>query len=122
MAKVSRPPAEKKRLSYERDGRNTYGQNNKASRRRIAAFKAASNRAMRHAVTQTLKAAAPSSDVEIERADAAIADQTYVGLHPSKRKVADEPLGTVLAKKRERAPTKVNAKNIRRTMREANKD
>ncbi len=121
MVKVNRPPAEKKRLSYERDGRNTYGQNNKASRRRIPAFKAASNRAMRHAVMQTLKAA-PSSDIDLERADASIADKTYIGLHPSKRKAADEPLGAVLAKKRERAPTKVNAKNIRRAKREANKD
>ena len=46
MPKRVLTPAEKKRLSYERDGRNTYGQSNKASRKAIPRFKAASKRAI----------------------------------------------------------------------------
>jgi hypothetical protein len=91
--KRTKPPGEKKRLSYERDGRNTYGENSKSSRKAIPKFKAASNRSMRHATKQSLSAAAISDN---DAANAKLADQTFIGLHPSKKKVPDLPLGLLL--------------------------
>lgn len=58
MSKRHRSPQEKKSLSYDRDRRDLYGENAKASRRIVPLRKAHLNRAHRKAVTQTL---APAS-------------------------------------------------------------
>jgi hypothetical protein len=47
-------PQEKKILSYEKDGRNSYGESDKGSRKRVRRRKAWVNRTMRHAVNQVL--------------------------------------------------------------------
>jgi hypothetical protein len=47
-------PQEKKILSYEKDGRNSYGESDKGARKRIPRRKTWVNRTMRHAVTQVL--------------------------------------------------------------------
>jgi hypothetical protein len=51
---MRRSPAEKKALSYARDRRNAYGQNDKASRKAISLRKRKVNRANRHAARQQL--------------------------------------------------------------------
>ncbi len=104
MNKRVRSPSEKKRLSYERDGRNTRAES-KSSRNAIPNFKARSNRAMRHGVGQNLKSIAIASDVETDRIDTRVAEATHKGLHPVKTKEPDEPLGAVLASKK-KLPTK----------------
>ena len=97
MSKRVRPPAEKKRLSYERDGRNTYGENSKASRKAIPRFKAASNRTMRHNTKQIVAAVG-----RVSKMDSRLADETFRGLHPIKSKVKDTPLGEVVVRKKKK--------------------
>ncbi|GAA1525301.1 hypothetical protein GCM10009678_03270 [Actinomadura kijaniata] len=47
-------PQEKKRLSYQRDRRNWYGENDKSSRKNIPRNRALKHRAARHRVAQEL--------------------------------------------------------------------
>ncbi|MEU7900503.1 hypothetical protein AB0B45_47685 [Nonomuraea sp. NPDC049152] len=51
-----RSPQEKKRLSYTKDRRNDYGENDKSSRKAIRRNKSAPHRANRRQVSQTLDA------------------------------------------------------------------
>ncbi len=53
-------PQEKKRLSYAKDRRYTFGENNKASRKGIPVAKARANRAVRHAQNYVLAQAVVS--------------------------------------------------------------
>lgn len=57
-----RTPQEKKRLSYEKDRRNRYGQSNKAPRRLIPLRKAKSRRAFRHAASGIMREAVQDPD------------------------------------------------------------
>jgi hypothetical protein len=50
----ARSPQEKKALSYGRDGRNAYGQNDKASRKLVPLRKAQESRRDRHEIGQAL--------------------------------------------------------------------
>lgn len=52
--KRPRSPQEKKSLSYANDRRNTYGENDKASRKAIPARKAGENRKVRRKANQAL--------------------------------------------------------------------
>lgn len=52
--KKRRPPSEKKALSYARDRRNCYGENDKASRRLIPLRKAKDHRSQRRGVAQSI--------------------------------------------------------------------
>ncbi|MHC2522796.1 hypothetical protein [Bradyrhizobium diazoefficiens] len=56
MSKV-KTPREKKQLSYANDRRNTYGENQKSSRKNIPRSKQLSHQDERRAVRQTLIAA-----------------------------------------------------------------
>ena len=122
--KRRRSPQEKKSLSYERDRVNVYGQNNKATRKRIPKFKAAANRALRHQA-RLLMALAPPGDAS-DRVEASLADLTSLkGLHAyrhKRRKFRDYPLGLVLDKRllrriadADRAPSR----NVRESFRSA---
>ena len=51
-----RSPQEKKVLSYLRDGRNSYGENDKASRKNIPRSKRLAHQAYRNTVKQALRA------------------------------------------------------------------
>jgi hypothetical protein len=93
-----RSPQEKKDLSYERDGRNAYGENDKASRKAIPRRKRLRARATRRLANQQL----PSNvaDVPIEQAEdidrvIATAKQKY-----DWRKKPDIPLRDWIARKR----------------------
>src|SRR5258708_3905631 len=92
-----RTPGEAKRISYERDRRNDYGENSKASRKAIPKFKAASNRGMRHRVKQEIENATPTDELSLESTQAKVSDETFRGLNPYKRKFPDLPLGLKLA-------------------------
>jgi len=58
MKKRRRDPAEKKALSYAKDRRNSYGENDKSSRKNIRRKKRVPNRADRRREHQTLNGAA----------------------------------------------------------------
>jgi len=96
-------PQEKKRLSYAKDRRNTYGENSKASRKGIPLSKAKSIRADRHA-QDNLLGAATTADGPDEFADVELQVRT-VGPRQWK-KSPDKPLGEVLARRRQRKMTR----------------
>ena len=63
-----RSPQEKKRLSYSKDRRNWYGENDKSSRKNIARNKRKFHRSERHRAQQELSAALGPVDEGIEAA------------------------------------------------------
>ena len=90
------PPADKE-LSYELDRRDGYGENNKAKRKAIPAFKARSNRQGRHGA----KIAISAMTGEVSDTDGAklqVAD--FKASNPAKTKVADISLRDHLKRKR----------------------
>jgi hypothetical protein len=90
-----RTPQEKKRLSYLKDRRNTYGENSKSSRKNIPRNRKIKHRAERHQVRQALDQARGVPDES--RADEA--EQRYKGRRPSHdrwRKYADSQLAYVV--------------------------
>jgi hypothetical protein len=96
--KKRRSPQEKKALSYERDRRNAYGENDKASRKAVPRRKRLRARAARRLASQQL----PSNvaDVPIEQTEdidriVASANRRYHW-----RKTADIPLRDWIASKR----------------------
>ena len=94
-----RSPAENKQLSYERDRRNVYGENDKASRKWIPLRKRMRARADRRRASQAL---APGV-VQIDLADG---DHLQVELLPTRyprqwRKKPDAPLGDWLGLRRQ---------------------
>jgi hypothetical protein len=99
-------PKSKKKLSLERDRRNTYGENSKSSRKNIAKGKQRQHQDERRTVAEKLRAAAREVDDEDavnsneHAARLAIVDSKRRGF----RKKPDTPLGELLAKK-QRKPT-----------------
>jgi len=93
-----RSPQEKKALSLEKDRRNVYGANDKASRKRIPRAKANVNRANRRADTVALTDATGAPDEEI---DAAAEDAVEGRRRKIWRKWPDEPLSRKLARREE---------------------
>jgi hypothetical protein len=90
-------PQQKKRESYAKDRRNTYGERGAASRFAIAQRKR--DRARRErAAARALEAVAARDAERGERAEAKVAAKR----RGAWTKVADEPLGTVLGRKLER--------------------
>jgi hypothetical protein len=92
---------EKKRLSLKLDRRNTYGENDKASRKSIPRGKQRQHQNERRSVAEALR---PIIDVVIpedEVVDAELLAKVRVTASRRKgfKKRPDEPLGTVLAKK-----------------------
>ncbi|MBA1154959.1 hypothetical protein [Microvirga mediterraneensis] len=89
-----RSPQENKRLSYERDCVNQYGENDKAARKAVRRFKAASNRTGRRGVNQALQG--------LERAPDDVGHETslfeaeHLALKPRKTKVPATPLNEVV--------------------------
>lgn len=93
--KPPRTPQEKKALSYEHDRRNTYGQNDKASRKAIPARKARENRKVRRKANQALTVVERLSDETAVIVESSLMhDVERVG---GWTKSPDEPLGDLLA-------------------------
>jgi hypothetical protein len=86
-------PSEKKRLSYAKDRRNTYGENSKSSRKNIPLSKALDIRSERHAQeTLVAQLAKVSTSAELEE----IENQVRTTKPRQWKKSPDEPLGQVL--------------------------
>lgn len=93
--KKRRSPREKKRLSYSRDRRNTYGENDKSSRKNIARNKRNRHRSERHREQQQLSAALGPVD-EVVEAD--LDERLARARRGSRwRKLPDTPLGLYVA-------------------------
>lgn len=91
-------PQQKKRLSYARDRRNTYGENHKAARRLIPLAKALDIRSERRTQDQVLARALQRQAQAPEQLDAI--ENDIRATRPRKwRKSPDSPLGEVLARK-----------------------
>ena len=86
---VRRDPREKKALSYARDRRNDWGENDKTSRKSIRLRKRLPNRANRHHARQVL-AGAPSGDAEA---------RLILQRVKRWRKYPDAPLGEMVERK-----------------------
>jgi hypothetical protein len=97
-AKKRRSPQEKKRLSYSRDRRNCYGENDKSSRKNIARNKRIRRRADRHHQRRSLAAAPGPVDKDTT---ALVEDRITRPRHGERgdrwRKVPDEQLGLHVA-------------------------
>lgn len=105
---VRRNPQEKKALSYAKDRRNDYGENDKSSRKNIRRNKRVPNRADRHRERQVLSAAAgPTVTAEIaEQAEAKLLAKKSMWMTKRWRKWRDAPLvDAVVYKLRRRAET-----------------
>jgi hypothetical protein len=92
-------PQQKKRLSYAKDRRNTYGENSKSSRKNIPLSKALDIRSERHAQDSALAKAVAAPN--IDQLDAA-ENTTRATKQRQWRKSPDEPLGQVLVSKSKR--------------------
>lgn len=91
-----RTPQEKKRASLDRDRRNTYGENDKASRKNIPRAKARVQRANRRAVSTALHETVGVPDTERDSA----VDDAIAGRRPAVwRKDPDLPLRDWLARR-----------------------
>ena len=116
MPRKQKSPQEKKRDSYLKDRRNTYGENAKASRKLIPKRKAMGSRALRRIANQALAEAAALADPEI-------VDALIRRLKRKRRggwkKVPDQPLRVAIARKRKRRAVLVGRKASARKSRKA---
>ncbi len=91
-------PQEKKALSYERDRRNRYGQNAKASRKAIPLRKAKTKRANRKSANQILSAAPKTVDFLADDAP----ENKIAGIRKKRwQKAPDVPLQDAIQAKKE---------------------
>jgi hypothetical protein len=95
MSKI-KSPSEKKRLSLALDRRNTYGENDKASRKAIPLSKARSHRNERRSVLIALAEAPSVPDENVEIVEAKARSVARLKKVSAFRKCPDEPLGKVL--------------------------
>ena len=115
-AKKPRPPKEKKALSYAKDRRNGYGENDKASRKAIPLRKARESRQDRRKVTQDL-AILPRVDEEAADLIESSARQN-VNRVGGWTKAADDPLGKAVAAAIEARDSRAGRKARSRSARE----
>jgi hypothetical protein len=115
MTKPPKSPQQKKRLSLQKDRRNSYGENAKASRKNIPLSKAISHRKVRHAANLQTKGVTGMSE---ERADEVQSTLTKSRLQKGAwKKSPDMPLGTIVAGKLKTRVATVGAKTRRRSAR-----
>lgn len=98
-----RSPQEKKALSYSKDRRNTYGENDKASRKSVPQRKADVNRVYRRKINQILTVA---GNAALEGSEAAEGSVRSLKRNDWK-KSPDTPLGEVVQRKLERRANRV---------------
>lgn len=91
-----RTPQEKKKLSYERDRRNVYGEAPHAARKNIPLQKALRNRANRHLANRELAIQGPTPPEEISEE---LESRVHQKAPKDWKKYPDTLLGEVLAKK-----------------------
>jgi hypothetical protein len=99
--KQRRSPQEKKQLSYDRDGRNAFGDNDKAARKTIPRRKRKRARAIRRITAQQLRQTVEdASDDGIEMVDQKIAAAKRTAKDSHWRKHPDIPLREWVERKR----------------------
>jgi hypothetical protein len=93
-------PREKKRLSYELDRRNTYGENQKSSRKNIPRSKQVSHQAERRVVRQALiEAQGRVADECSDEAQSQVLRKGRLQRLWAFRKTPDTPLGHVVKRR-----------------------
>jgi hypothetical protein len=109
-------PQEKKALSYDKDCRNAYGENDKSSRKNIPLRKAKVNRGYRRKLNQALHEI--GNKLDLEKAELAESEARSIKRRYWK-KSADEPLGKVVERKLGRRESHAGkGKAVRRKVRE----
>ena len=99
MSKI-KTPQQKKRQSYEHDRRNTYGENQKSSRKNIPRSKQRSHQDERRAVRQTLIAAQGAvADEVTEDTQSRALEKGRLKKLQAFRKSPDRPLGEVVTRR-----------------------
>ena len=96
--KPKRTPQQKKLLSYLKDRRNAYGENDKASRKAIKRRKTWVNQAYRRTINQVVKSAVVAADPGLE----SVGENIKNIKRKSWKKYPDIPLGKYLEHKRKR--------------------
>jgi hypothetical protein len=99
VPRKQKTPQEKKRDSYLKDRRMTYGENAKASRTLIPKRKASGSHTLRRIANQALAEAAALADPEIVDALISRLKRTR---RQGWKKVPDQPLQSVIARRRKR--------------------
>ena len=96
--KKERTPQEKKLLSYAKDRRNDYGENDKSSRKAIKFRKAWVNQSYRRTINQIVKSSIETADSEFENVD----NKAKELRRKEWKKFADKPLGKYIEAKKRR--------------------
>ena len=112
MSKIT-DPSQKKKLSLERDCRNTYGENSKASRKSIPAGKAREHRRERRVASEILghdHLAAASEDIAAT-AEGDLKTRVKRNRLRGFKKDHDKPLGLVMAQKAARKAARASRKS-----------
>jgi hypothetical protein len=92
-------PEEKKRLSYERDRRNVYGENSKSSRKNIRRGKQRTHQDERRSVRQSLATPKVTDEAAGDEAEARSAIRSRFARLKGFHKHPDRPLGEVVGDK-----------------------
>lgn len=98
MQKKDHTPQEKKVLSLEKDRRNTFGENDKASRKNIPRSKAISHREARRKASASARAWERFEDETQELVESTLSKHSLQ--KPKWKKTPDEPLGDVLNRRK----------------------
>ncbi|MDD4928168.1 MAG: hypothetical protein PHP85_02695 [Gallionella sp.] len=99
MSKI-KSPDEKKRMSYEKDRRNVYGENSKASRKNIPRSKQRAHMAERHVAAELLRTLGPTPvESNLEKAEGEVKAKTRLQRLNGFKKDPDKPLAEVLKRR-----------------------
>ncbi|MFM2476247.1 hypothetical protein [Celerinatantimonas sp. MCCC 1A17872] len=99
MSKIKHPQ-QKKQLSYQKDCRNCYGENDKSSRKSIHRAKTRSSRLQRRSDTELSKLTCYQLDTELaQEVDATVRVRAKQARYRGFKKVPDEPLNRHLQRK-----------------------
>lgn len=102
MSKI-KSPQDKKRLSLDRDRRNTYGESPHGARKSIPQRKAKQHQEERRASSQTLAQHLVTSEIEdLDKIENDIKVKTRLKRLSGFKKVPDVPLGKVIEQKKKR--------------------
>lgn len=96
--KKERTPQEKKFLSYTKDRRNSYGENDKSSRKAIKFRKAWVNQTFRSAMKHIVKSPIEAEDSAFDHVE----DKAKELKRKSWKKSPDQPLGEYIEQKKQR--------------------
>ena len=112
MPRQPKSPQEKKRLSLQKDRRNTYGENAKSTRKNIPKSKAQSHRKVRHAAKDAIGHLVQSPEAVAEVVESTL---TKPRLQKGRwRKSPDTPLGIAVKGKIATRKATVGARQLRR--------